>query len=130
MSTLGSFDASDDWPPPPELRGLYPAKQPWHSSVLRVGGGAGAAEGDGDGDGDGAAEGAAAGAAAEATEAAADDDECEHRLSYRVYGALEAHGAPALFLHGGPGAGCFPNHARFFDPDHYSVVLLDQVGGV
>lgn len=37
-------------------------------------------------------------------------------------------GAPALFLHGGPGAGCWPNHARFFDPQQYRVVLLDQRG--
>lgn len=34
----------------------------------------------------------------------------------------------ALFLHGGPGAGCFPNHARFFDPDVYRIVLFDQRG--
>eukprot|EP00978_Attheya_sp_CCMP212_P001016 scaffold2108_cov57-Attheya_sp.AAC.2 len=34
----------------------------------------------------------------------------------------------ALFLHGGPGAGCYPNHARFFDPDRYRIVLLDQRG--
>ena len=35
----------------------------------------------------------------------------------------------ALFLHGGPGAACNPNHARFFDPELYeTVVLLDQRG--
>lgn len=34
----------------------------------------------------------------------------------------------ALFLHGGPGAGCFPNHARFFDPNVYRIVLFDQRG--
>ena len=35
----------------------------------------------------------------------------------------------ALFLHGGPGAGCFPNHVRFFSPQLYeTVVLLDQRG--
>lgn len=34
----------------------------------------------------------------------------------------------ALFLHGGPGAGCSPNHARFFSPEHYSIVLFDQRG--
>lgn len=35
----------------------------------------------------------------------------------------------ALFLHGGPGAGCFPNHVRFFSPELYeTVVLLDQRG--
>lgn len=34
----------------------------------------------------------------------------------------------ALFLHGGPGAGCTANHARFFDPQYYRVVLFDQRG--
>ncbi|KAL7545829.1 hypothetical protein ACHAWF_009181 [Thalassiosira exigua] len=38
-------------------------------------------------------------------------------------------GLTALFLHGGPGAGCFPNHVRFFSPELYpTVVLLDQRG--
>jgi proline iminopeptidase len=37
-------------------------------------------------------------------------------------------GAPALFLHGGPGAGINPKHRRFFDPDHYRVLLFDQRG--
>jgi proline iminopeptidase len=32
-------------------------------------------------------------------------------------------------LHGGPGAACFPNHVRFFDPQRYDkVILLDQRG--
>jgi len=35
----------------------------------------------------------------------------------------------ALFVHGGPGAGCFPNHARFFNPDLYQrIILMDQRG--
>lgn len=38
------------------------------------------------------------------------------------------HGIPALFLHGGPGAGCSPMHRRFFDPDRYRIVLVDQRG--
>ncbi|MCB1722496.1 MAG: prolyl aminopeptidase [Chromatiaceae bacterium] len=37
-------------------------------------------------------------------------------------------GLPALFLHGGPGAGCEPYHRRFFDPKRYRVVLFDQRG--
>jgi len=37
-------------------------------------------------------------------------------------------GMPALFLHGGPGAGCEPYHRRFFDPERYRVVLFDQRG--
>ena len=38
------------------------------------------------------------------------------------------HGAPVLFLHGGPGAGTTPTHRRFFDPGHYRIVLFDQRG--
>jgi len=37
-------------------------------------------------------------------------------------------GLPALFLHGGPGAGCEPLHRRFFDPQRYRIVLFDQRG--
>ncbi len=37
-------------------------------------------------------------------------------------------GVPALFLHGGPGAGCESYHRRFFDPTRYRVVLFDQRG--
>jgi len=39
-----------------------------------------------------------------------------------------ASGIPALFLHGGPGAGCEPYHRRFFDPQRYHAVLFDQRG--
>lgn len=38
------------------------------------------------------------------------------------------HGKPALVLHGGPGSGCTPRHRRYFDPDAYRIVLLDQRG--
>ena len=37
-------------------------------------------------------------------------------------------GRPILFLHGGPGGGCSPDHRRFFDPDHYRIILFDQRG--
>jgi proline iminopeptidase len=37
-------------------------------------------------------------------------------------------GVPVLFLHGGPGGGCSPEHRRFFDPEFYRVVLFDQRG--
>ena len=50
-----------------------------------------------------------------------------HSIHYRVYGNENAE-KTALFLHGGPGAGCFPNHARFFDPKRWRVVLFDQRG--
>jgi len=35
---------------------------------------------------------------------------------------------PAVFLHGGPGAGCSPDHRRLFDPARYDVLLFDQRG--
>ena len=38
-------------------------------------------------------------------------------------------GMPALFLHGGPGAGATPVHRRFFDPGHWRIVIYDQRGG-
>jgi len=37
-------------------------------------------------------------------------------------------GVPVVFLHGGPGAGCSPEHRRFFDPHYYRIVLFDQRG--
>ena len=35
---------------------------------------------------------------------------------------------PAVMLHGGPGAGCNPNHRRQWDPARYDVLLFDQRG--
>ncbi|MGH7048574.1 MAG: prolyl aminopeptidase [Stellaceae bacterium] len=37
-------------------------------------------------------------------------------------------GAPALFLHGGPGAGATAVHRRFFDPESWRIVIFDQRG--
>ncbi|MEF9995978.1 MAG: prolyl aminopeptidase, partial [Burkholderiaceae bacterium] len=37
-------------------------------------------------------------------------------------------GVPVLFLHGGPGGGCSPEHRRFFDPEFFRIVLFDQRG--
>ena len=37
-------------------------------------------------------------------------------------------GAPALFLHGGPGAGLTAAGRRFFDPAHYRIIAFDQRG--
>jgi len=37
-------------------------------------------------------------------------------------------GAPALFLHGGPGAGLTAASRRFFDPAHYRIIGFDQRG--
>ncbi len=35
---------------------------------------------------------------------------------------------PVIFLHGGPGAGCSPDHRRQFDPERYDILLFDQRG--
>ncbi len=37
-------------------------------------------------------------------------------------------GVPIVLLHGGPGAGATPTHRRFFDPDHYRIIIFDQRG--
>jgi proline iminopeptidase len=37
-------------------------------------------------------------------------------------------GKPAVMLHGGPGAGCSPEHRRQFDPQRYNITLFDQRG--
>lgn len=54
------------------------------------------------------------------------DVEAPHRLYVEQCGNPD--GIPVLFLHGGPGSGCGPGHRRFFDPDVYRIVLMDQRG--
>jgi len=49
-----------------------------------------------------------------------------HQLSYDVSGNPD--GIPAIFLHGGPGAGVSPRVRRFFDPKIYKIVIYDQRG--
>ena len=49
-----------------------------------------------------------------------------HALYYEQCG--NPHGKPAVFLHGGPGAGCNAKCRRFFDPTVYRIVLFDQRG--
>ena len=49
-----------------------------------------------------------------------------HRLYWEQSGNPD--GAPVIFLHGGPGAGCGPTHRRFFDPMYYRTTLFDQRG--
>jgi proline iminopeptidase len=39
-----------------------------------------------------------------------------------------ADGIPAVYLHGGPGSGCQPDHRRLFDPERFQAVLFDQRG--
>lgn len=49
-----------------------------------------------------------------------------HRIYVEECGRPD--GIPAVFLHGGPGAGCESSHRRFFDPGRYRIVLFDQRG--
>jgi len=49
-----------------------------------------------------------------------------HELYHEECGNRD--GKPALFLHGGPGAGCGTRSRQFFDPDAYRIVLVDQRG--
>ncbi|NKF21899.1 prolyl aminopeptidase [Solimonas marina] len=49
-----------------------------------------------------------------------------HEVYWESCGA--AHGQPVVFVHGGPGSGCVAEHRRFFDPQHYRIVLFDQRG--
>ena len=49
-----------------------------------------------------------------------------HSVYFEEVGNPE--GKPALFVHGGPGAGAQPFDRRFFDPERYRVVLFDQRG--
>ncbi len=49
-----------------------------------------------------------------------------HEVYYEICGNPE--GKPVVFLHGGPGSGCNPVQRRFFDPEHYRIILIDQRG--
>ena len=49
-----------------------------------------------------------------------------HELYWEAVG--DRDGAPALWLHGGPGSGCGPGHRRIFDPARFRAVLFDQRG--
>ena len=49
---------------------------------------------------------------------------------HRIYVEQCGHpqGQPVVVLHGGPGGGCSPAMRRYFDPEHYRIVLFDQRG--
>lgn len=49
-----------------------------------------------------------------------------HEMYYEESG--NPNGKPIVFLHGGPGSGCNPGQRRFFDPNHYRIILIDQRG--
>ncbi|WP_046472006.1 prolyl aminopeptidase [Allosalinactinospora lopnorensis] len=47
-----------------------------------------------------------------------------HRIYWELCGNPD--GKPVVFLHGGPGGGCSPDHRRLFDPERYRILLFDQ----
>ena len=49
-----------------------------------------------------------------------------HNIYFELVG--NPQGKPAVVLHGGPGAGIEPVQRRYFDPEHYNIVLFDQRG--
>ena len=49
-----------------------------------------------------------------------------HSLYWELCG--NPNGKPAVFLHGGPGAGASPTHRRLFDPESYNLLVFDQRG--
>jgi len=49
-----------------------------------------------------------------------------HTIAYWTYG--NPKGKPVVYFHGGPGAGTNPDMARFFNPQKYYIVLIDQRG--
>jgi proline iminopeptidase len=49
-----------------------------------------------------------------------------HHLHVDEWGRPD--GVAALLLHGGPGSGCSPLLRRFFDPERYRVLCVDQRG--
>lgn len=49
-----------------------------------------------------------------------------HEIYYEECGNPE--GKPAVFVHGGPGAGCDARARCFFDPEAYRIILFDQRG--
>lgn len=51
----------------------------------------------------------------------------EHHILY-IEECGTPKGLPVVFLHGGPGIGCNPDHRRFFDPSLYHIILFDQRG--
>src|SRR3982075_2891421 len=49
-----------------------------------------------------------------------------HEIYVETFG--RADGIPAVYLHGGPGSGCQPDHRRLFGPERFHAVLFDQRG--
>ena len=51
---------------------------------------------------------------------------CGHTLYVEEAG--NPQGCPVVFLHGGPGGQVGESSRRFFDPEFYRIVLVDQRG--
>src|SRR3982074_3636188 len=49
-----------------------------------------------------------------------------HEIYVETVGRTD--GIPAVYLHGGPGSGCQPDHRRLFDPERFHAVLFDPGG--
>src|SRR3954465_1139300 len=49
-----------------------------------------------------------------------------HEIYVETVGRTD--GIAAVYLHGGPGSGCQPDHRRLFDPERFHAVLFDQRG--
>ncbi|WP_411816715.1 prolyl aminopeptidase [Hyphococcus sp. DH-69] len=49
-----------------------------------------------------------------------------HEIYYEVSGAPD--GKPVVVCHGGPGGGTTPSMRRYFNPEHYRIILFDQRG--
>ena len=52
----------------------------------------------------------------------------KHEIYYATFG--NPRGIPVVVLHGGPGAGCNPQLAKFFDPNIWYVIMFDQRGAM
>lgn len=49
-----------------------------------------------------------------------------HNIYVETVGSVG--GLPAVYLHGGPGSGCQPDHRRLFDQQRFHAALFDQRG--
>ncbi len=49
-----------------------------------------------------------------------------HQIYFEESGV--EHGTPVVYVHGGPGTGSVSYHRRFFDPEKYRIILMDQRG--
>lgn len=52
--------------------------------------------------------------------------ETQHSIYIEELG--NTNGIPVIFLHGGPCSGTKPDHRRFFNPEKYRIILMDQRG--